>query len=248
MTWSTSRIRRRRTTQPDRATRCRRPGRGRGSGCGPRRAGRRPGAQRGRPAATTGAPRSDGDDARRRRGRARAPARGSSGVGRRGARGRPGRCRPARTCRGPRGRPARRPARGAGGTREELPCWRRSRPVTIADSRAPRASRSADRLGEVDAGDPLVVERGLAGREQAAGQVPGRRRRGSRVSRNPQFVTTYPPIDEHRDHAPGRRAPAAGPGRPGERRAVDVVSGSNRSQKPADLEQLGWRHRARRPR
>ena len=62
--------------------------------------------------------------------------------------------------------------RGAGGTSTELPCCFWSRPVTIADSRAPRASRRPSGSPMLDAGHPGVVEAGLAGGEQPAPQVP----------------------------------------------------------------------------
>ena len=152
----------------------RRPARGRGSGRGRGRAAPRAGAPS-RPASSHAGARerpprraAAGDDA----GRGAAP--GSSGAvrprGPCGTRAASTGSAVSSTSRATRSTTA----AGAGGTSVELPCWLRSRPVTMAESRAPRASAQAERLGEVDAGHPVVVQRGLAGGEQPAGQVPGR--------------------------------------------------------------------------
>ena len=238
ITWSTSRIRRRRTSEPDRATRWP------ATRAWPSERVRSQASRAATGSATRPTSSHDGrvgehrQRRTRRRRRERAAARGSSGVARRGARGRrsavsTGLGRAEDLAR----RPARPPAAVPAGPGRSCPAGCRSRPVTIADSRAPRASRSpsgSERLTPATRSSSSVVSRVVSSPRR---QVPGRGA-GVRVSRKPQFVTTYPPIESSEMTTSTPSTSSGIRTASGTRRATSTFSGLNRSQKPTDLEHL----------
>ena len=205
----------------------RRPGRGPGSGRGPRRAARRPGARAGRPAATTGAPSGHRDDARRRR----ATSGGQQGAGPAAAGG----ARAVRRSAGRRsgavgvedlaGDPLDDRAGRRWDQRRSCPAGSWSRPVTIAESRAPRASRSpsgSERLTPATRSSSSVVSR-VVNRPRVRCQVAAAAGAGEpeapvgddvpadrRAARRPRARPSTSERDQHGERA--RRARRRSPG------------------------------------